>query len=116
MFILLLASPAMSKRIGPAKVASVATDAAVYSVPHFPSGDRDQNGGYIEAHHPKTGKLLWRVQVYKTKYQGDLEQDVQDVFITSLVIEKTHNLLIMRDEGSRVFVLNLKNRKVTRVE
>lgn len=115
-FMMLLVSQAMAKRIAPAEVPPVRTAEAVYSVPHFPKGDRKQNGGVIEAHHPQTGKLLWRVQVYRIKYDEDLEGDVQDVFIKSLVFDKKHKLLIMADERSRIFVLNLENRKVTRIE
>ena len=105
----------MAKRIAPKEVPPVKTDKAVFSVPHFPGGDRAQNGGVVEAHHPKTKKLLWRIHVYETVYDKDLETDVQDVFIKTLTFEPTHNLLIMSDERSRIFVLNLATRKVTRI-
>ena len=100
----------MAKRLAPNEVAPVKTDKAVISVPHFPKG------GVLEAHDPKTKKLLWRVQVYKTVYDKNLEKDVQDVFIKSLSYDKRHNLLIMSDEKGRVFVLNLKTKKVTQIE
>jgi hypothetical protein len=87
----------------------------VFSVPHFPEGDRVQNGGVVEARDPKSKKLLWRVQIYKTVYDQDLERDVQDVFIKTLSFDKRHNLLIMSDEKARVFVLNLATRNVTQV-
>ena len=107
---------ASAKRLAPAKVDPVETPEAVISVPHFPNGDRKQNGGVLEAHHPESGELLWRVQVYKTTYQPTLEKDVQDVFIKSLTFDAHHGLLILSDEKERIFVLNLENRKVTRVE
>ncbi|MDA7514648.1 hypothetical protein N8513_01495 [bacterium] len=106
----------MAKRAAPEKVSPIATDKAVYSVPHFPGGDRMQNGGVIEARDSKTKKLLWQVQIYKTKYDEALEKDVQDVFIKSLTLDKVHNLLIMSDEKSRVFVLNLITKRVTQIE
>ena len=116
-FVLLLASSAVAKRSAPAEVPSITTVEAVYSVPHFGfKNSTGQNGGVIHAHHPETKKLLWSVQVYKTVYDKDLEGDVQDVFIKSLSIDKDHNLLIMSDEKSRVFVLNLTTRKVTQIE
>lgn len=62
-FILLLASNVMAKRNAPEEVPPIATEKAVYSVPHFPEGDRVQNGGVVEARHPKTKKLLWRIQI-----------------------------------------------------
>ena len=112
----ILVSNVMAKRAAPEEVPPVATDKAVYSVPHFPEGDRIQNGGVIEARDPQTKKLLWQVQIYKTEVDKGLEKDVQDVFIKSLSFDKVHNLLIMSDEKSRVFVLNLSTKKVTRIE
>ena len=116
-FVLLLASSAVAKRSAPAEFPAITTVEAVYSVPHsgFKNGT-GQSGGDIHAHHPKTKKLLWSVQVYKTSYDKDLEEDVQDVFIKSLSFDEDHNLLIMSDEKSRVFVLNLTTRKVTQIE
>jgi hypothetical protein len=114
--ILLLASPAAAKRIAPKEVPPVKTGKCVISVPHFPKGKRAQNGGVLEAHHPKTKKLLWRIQVYETAYEEALEKDVQDVFIKSLSFDKTHNLLILSDEAGRIFVLDLQSKKVTQIE
>jgi hypothetical protein len=112
----LLASNVMAKRAAPEEVPPIATDKAVFSVPHFPEGDRAQNGGVVEARDPRTKKLLWQVQIYKAGHDEALEKDVQDVFIKSLTLDKVHNLLIMSDEKSRVFVLNLATRKVTQIE
>lgn len=114
-FVFLLTTSAMAKRNTPEKVSAIQTSEAVFSVPHFAKGDCPQNGGFIEAHHPKTKQLLWRIRVYKTDYNPALEKDVQDVFITSLSFDKVHNLLIMADEKSRVFVLNLTTKKVTQI-
>ena len=106
----------MAKRNAPEEVPPIATEKAVYSVPHFPEGDRVQNGGVVEARHPKTKKLLWRIQIYKTDYDKRLEQDVQDVFIKTLSFDKSHNLLIMSDEKFRVFVLNVTTKRVTQIK
>ena len=114
--IFLLASNVMAKRIAPEEVPPVATDKAVFYVPHFTEGDRNQNGGVVEARHPKTKKLLWRIKIYKTFHDEALEKDVQDVFIKTLSFDKSHNLLIMSDEKSRLFVLNLATRKVTQIK
>ncbi len=111
----LFASTLMAKRAAPKEVPAIATEQAVFSVPHFPEGNRIQNGGVVEARDPKTKKLLWRIQIYKTEYKA-LEKDVQDVFIKTLKFDKVHNLLIMSDEKSRVFVLNLSTKKVTQIE
>lgn len=114
--IVLLATDSKAKRAAPAEVSPIATEQAVFSVPHFPEGDRMKKGGVIEARAPQTNKLLWQVQIYITEYDKSLEKDVQDVFIKSLALDKTHNLLIMSDEKSRVFVLNLATRRVTQIE
>ena len=114
--ILLLASGAMAKRTAPAQVPAITTDKAVFSVPHTVMGEPAQSGGFVEAHDPKIEKLLWRIQIYKTVYDQGLELDVQDVFITTLSFDKSHNLLIMSDEKERVFVLNLATRKVTEIK
>jgi hypothetical protein len=114
-FVFLLATSAMAKRNAPQEVPVIKTEDAVFSVPHFPKGDRTQNGGFIEAHHPETKKLLWRIRVYKTNDNPALEKDVQDVFISTLSFDKSHNLLIMADEKSRVFVLNLTTKNVTQI-
>ena len=45
-----------------------------------------------------------------------LEKDVQDVFIKTLSFDKSHNLLIISDEKSRIFVLNLITKKVTLIK
>ena len=115
-FILPLASNVMAKRNAPEEVPPIATDKAVFSVPHFAYLNDTQNGGVVEARHPKTKKLLWRIQIYKTDYDKGLEQDVQDVFIKTLSFDKSHNLLIMSDEKSRVFVLNLTTKRVTQIK
>ena len=112
---LLLSSSALAKRTVPEKVAPVVTEEAIYSVPHFSNG-QPHNGGVIDAHDPKTNKLLWRVVVYKVVYNNDIEGDVQDIFIKSLALDKDHGLLIMSDERDRMFVLDLATKKVTRLK
>lgn len=109
----LLSSSVLAKRAAPDDVAIVKTDEAVFSVPHFL--DDPQNGGFIEAHDPRNQERLWRIQVYKTPYIPNLEQDVQDVFIKSLSYDKVHRLLIVSDEKERLFILNLKNQRVTQI-
>ncbi len=114
--IALFSTTVMAKRAAPEEVPPVKTEQAVFSAPHFPEGERKQNGGEVQARDPRTNALLWQVQVYTTKYDEGLEKDVQDVFIKTLSLDKIHNLLILSDEKSRVFVLNLTNKKVTRIE
>ena len=112
--ILLLASGAMAKRTAPAQVPAITTNKAVFSVPHTPMGEPAQSGGFVEAHDPKTKKLLWRIQIYNIKYDPALEQDVQDVFIKTMSLDKKNNSLLISDERSRTYVLDLTTKAVTR--
>jgi hypothetical protein len=114
--IALLTVNVMAKRTAPEEVTPIRTEKAVFSVPHFPQGERKQNGGVVEARDPQTNALLWQVPIFTTEYNAALEKDVQDVFIKSLSLDKVHNLLILSDEKSRVFVLNLSTKKVTRID
>lgn len=115
-FMVLLVASVMADRAAPESVPAIRTDKAVFSVPHFPEGERIQKSGVVEARDPRSKMLLWQVQIYKTEYVEALEKDVQEVFIKSLTLDKVHNLLIMSDEKSRVFVLNLATKRVTRIE
>lgn len=115
-FTIFLAQSVMAKRAAPEEVPPIVTKQAVFSAPHFRfQNGTDQNGGVILAHHPETEKLLWRIQIYKTEHKAGGKYD-QDVFIKTLSFDKDHNLLIMSDEKSRVFVLNLTTKKVTHIE
>ncbi len=109
---LLLPAGADAKRLAPADVPPVVTPEAIYSAPHFGKGGRS---GVVEARHPETKELLWKVRLYRTRYIRNLETDVQDVFIKTLVHDATHRLLVASDEKGRVFAVDLETRKVTRV-
>ena len=112
---LLLTSSLMAKRVAPKGVPAIATDKATYSVPHvrLPQFFM-RNPGFVEAHHPETKKLLWRIQISNIKYDPALEQDVQDVFIKTMSLDKKSNSLLVSDERSRTYVLDLTTKKATR--
>ena len=73
-----------------------------------------RNPGFVEARHPETKKLLWRIQIYNIKYDPALEQDVQDVFIKTMSLDKKNNSLLISDERSRTYALDLTTKAVTR--
>lgn len=102
-----------AKRKFPEDVQSVTHAGIRYEAPHF-DVKRKQNGGYIKAFDQNTNKHLWTVQIYKTTYQSSVEQDVQDIFITSIKIKE--RTLFIYDEKNRIFQLNLKDKTVKRVE
>ena len=112
---LLLTSSLMAKRAAPKEVPAIASDKATYSVPHVRLPPLPmRNPGFVEAHHPETKKLLWRIQIYNIKYDPALEQDVQDVFIKTMSLDKKNNSLLVSDERSRTYVLDLTTKKATR--
>jgi len=105
----------MAKRAAPKDVPPIVTDKATYSVPHVRMPQFSmRNPGFVEARHPKTKKLLWRIQVYNIKYDPALEQDVQDVFIKTMSLDKKNNSLLISDERSRTYVLDLTTKKAIR--
>ena len=108
----LLASPALAKRAAPAEVAPVVDGNVRYEAPHSafenPCG---QNGGCVVAYDNATNAVMWSVKVYCTHYDPDLEEDVQDVFITSLAVE--NGQVLVTDEKSRHFSINPFTQEVT---
>ncbi|MCF7673747.1 MAG: hypothetical protein K9N23_01565 [Akkermansiaceae bacterium] len=113
----LLVSSVFAKRAAPIEVPALAVGDVTISAPHFAQiNGVPIRGGVLEARDSRTKRLIWSVQVYKTKYDLGLEKDIQDVFIKTLSHDVTHGLLIMSDERDRVFVVDLKTRKVTPLE
>ncbi len=118
-FLILTASLCMSatgqkaKRSTPKEVTPVVYEGVRYTAPHWviANGKRIA-GGYIEAFNAQTNKKLWRLKIYETKYAPQLEKDVQDVFITSMAIEK--NKLVVVNERDVGYEVDLKTRRVTK--
>ena len=106
-----------AKRPAPSEVKPIIHEGIKYVVIHF-SGlvpEVKQNGGYIEARDAKTDKKLWGLMVYKIEYNLKLESDVQDVFITSLRVDKKANRLIIENELDYTYHVDLKTKKVLHV-
>lgn len=108
--VLLGAGAAGAKRLVPAGVAPVLHDGRRYEVPHFSNSCR-QNGGCVVAYDTASNEQVWHRKVYCTKYDDNLEQDVQDVFITSLQVEGTR--LRVANEKSRTFFLAMRDGSVS---
>jgi hypothetical protein len=115
--LLVTASSAVAKRLPPALVESVVADGVTYLAPQVTAGYLEAHRvptcppGCVEAWEEKTGKLLWRVQVYEVHYDTHLERDVQDVFVRSLKIE-AGRLLVENERGAR-FSVDLQSHAVT---
>ena len=96
-FIGSLPSVALGKRAAPVEVPPVLAGGVRYEAPHVLNPCK-QNGGCVVAYDNATNALLWSVKVYCTRYDSNLEQDVQDVFITSLALEGGR-LLVGNEKG-----------------
>ena len=68
--------------------------------------------GFVVATDTRSRKELWRERIFTVRIDPALEGDVQDAFITSLVIEGGA-LLITNERGDR-YALDLATRKVTK--
>lgn len=100
-------SVAFAKRSPPVKVEPVSAAEVEYRVPH-------DKMGCVEAWNIRTQKMIWRKQVYVVKYDVDLEQDVQDVFITAVEVQK--GKLLIKNERQSELELNLTTLQVTAIK
>jgi outer membrane protein assembly factor BamB len=99
--------PAWSKRKVPEPVPPLYQNGVVYSAPH-------DNGsmGYIVASDAKSGKKLWQTVIFVVQIDTQMELDVQDVFISGIKTRGT--LLLVKDERSRCWELDLSTGKIIR--
>jgi hypothetical protein len=70
-----------------------------------------QNGGYIAVTHLPNGKELALIKIYETKYDPEMEADIQDVFITKLTISGKR--ILIENERSEWFALDTRDFSVT---
>ncbi len=108
MLCFLFTSNALAKRASPKEIEPIIQNQIKYTIPRW--GEK-QNGGYIEAYDSRTNDLLWKLKVYTIKYNKNLENDVQDIFINR--IEISNDELIIWNEVNDKFIVNLKTRKIT---
>ncbi|MDH3287525.1 MAG: hypothetical protein OEP48_07360 [Betaproteobacteria bacterium] len=103
--VFLAATPAPAKRAAPKPVQPVVANSVKYSAPH-------EHMGFVVATDTSSHKELWRERIYAVRINPTLERDVQDVFITSLSIERGA-LMITNERGDR-YTLDLATRQVTK--
>jgi hypothetical protein len=95
----------------------------VRGVEYSPVYERPKGSGrssfaaYVQARKVSDPKVLWRALVYRIVYVAKQETDVQDVYITSLAVDRQfrrggHRALIVRNERSKEFLLDLQTHKV----
>jgi hypothetical protein len=102
------------KRSGPDPVEPVRFGGIRYeAMPWGKARGLGQNGGYVAAIDEKTGEELWLLKVYDVIYDGDMEQDKQDVFLTSLAIDRAGRRLTVENEAGDCFAVDLASRTVS---
>ena len=73
-----------------------------------------QNGGLVAAVDEASGDELWVLKVYDIVYDGDMEDDKQDVAITDLSVSRWHHRLSVKNERGERFDIDLASRQVSR--
>ena len=71
-----------------------------------------QNGGVIAAIDAASGNELWTLAVYQTFYDAKEEADVQDCYITEMILSKDHKQLLIKAEDRRSYAVNLADRSI----
>jgi hypothetical protein len=102
--IVLLAGPLFGKRATPSPVSPVSYKGIKYSAPND-----DGRMGYVRAC-DSSGKCLFRISVFETTINPELEEDVQWVFIADLKL--IGNSLLVKDERGRCYSINLDSKVV----
>ena len=73
-----------------------------------------QNGGLVAAVDEASGDELWVLKVYEIAYDGEMEDDKQDVAITDLSVSRWHKRLSVKNERGERFDVDLATRQVSR--
>ncbi|MBD9358062.1 hypothetical protein [Methylomonas albis] len=104
----------MKKRSAPEEVEPVCLGNTRYEAPLWGKNrGLGQNGGHIVAIDQSTGQELWVVCLYEIRYDPNMEEDKQDIFLTSLTVDAAGSRLLAEDERGRQFALDLFSRQVT---
>jgi hypothetical protein len=97
--LILAAGYGQAKRLPPKPVAPVIADGVRYSS-EGAGGDQ-----YVVAAEVSSGKVLWKVKVFRSHITLRKEIDVQLVFISDLKL--VGNILLVRDEMSRCYSVDI---------
>jgi len=116
-FILVMTSVAFAqkhaKRAAPKDVKPVVYEGVRYVASHRMSigGTSSTGSGYVEAWDVKKKKKLWEAKLYETANDPAKEQDVQNVFITTMRVEGTK--LVVMNERKQMFEIDLASHEVS---
>jgi len=121
----LFATVIFAKRMAPEPVPPVMNDKYIVTAPnackhrwdektgeHFPPNCCFMGG--IHMYDRKTKALLWRTRVYEVKINYCVEPDVQEVYITKMVLKG--DVLTVTNEEEFVYEVDLKNKKIKAIK
>ena len=109
----LVLSVTAKKRAAPAPVSPVSSKGIRYEAVHWgKSRGLSQNGGYIAAIDLASGREIWVLKVYDVTYDGDLEEDREDIFITNLSLTADGSALEVVNERGASYRVYLAGRVV----
>lgn len=101
------------KRLAPPKAEPVVVDGIRYEAPVWGKTlGLGQNGGHLRAIDVATGDELWVLVVYEIFYDGDMEDDKQDRFITN-IRDIGNRRLRIESERCGVYTVDTVSRSVT---
>ena len=106
-------SETSKKRLAPAETEALVVDGIRYEAPKWgKSLGLGQNGGHLRAVDESTGNELWVLEVYEIVYDGDMEDDKLDRFITTISLSGQGRLRI-NSERCGVYLVDRVTQKVT---
>lgn len=115
LFLALFGFDANAKRSVPERVEPVILEGVRYIAPcDYKIVGNEAQQYYVEAWDIKSNQKLWEVSVYTIANNPQMEADVQDVFINSLVIEG--DALIVTSEQGKKYQVDLKTKMVKRIK
>ena len=89
---------------------SIVADGVTY-IPAYEYYPQERKISFLEARDATTNKIIWRQKIYEVPYIRGLEDDVQDIPITSLRIE--NGKIIVENEIGELYEVDLESRRVT---
>ena len=106
--------PVSAKRAAPPRVAPVGFENVVYR--QLMGGEAEAQGSGVLAAEDASGGRLWTLKVYDVRYEPALERDVQEVYFTSMELDRDSRSLVIANERGERYSVDLDVRKVTRLD
>jgi len=103
---LFLSQLASAKRILPVKVEPV-----IYRGVRYVAPNDDGRRGYVEAWSIGTNKKLWELTIFTNRIDPNLEEDVQWVFVKTLIIHDGR--LVVTSESGMTYQVNVNTKEIT---